>query len=384
MRRVAIIGGGASALMCALFVSSDCQTVIYEAGTKLGKKILASGNGRCNLTNENMSKHSYNQNIDKYLSRFNFNDAVEYFKSIGVETYSDGEGRCYPISNTSSSVLDAMLVNLQLKSNITFKLNTPVCKIVRNGAGFYVYADGKVEYYDKIVIATGNGINFDIIDKLGIKHSPFFPSLCSLKTDSGTGMDGVRISPARVTCDVDGVEFKEIGEVLFKKDGISGIVIFNLSSYMARKKCYNFDVKLDFLPKISYQNLILRLKTRKLLLKEHYIKDFFVGMFCPAIAEKILSASRVNYDAKVRTLTDHQIEAFADKIKNYKMRTVGAGDNNQVCSGGILMDELDENLQSKKLKGLYFCGEVVDVDGVCGGYNLQWAWTSGKIVGENL
>lgn len=385
MKEVCIIGGGASALMCACFVKNNVNITIYEKTSKLGKKIIVSGNGRCNLTNRNMNKHSYSCNINNYMQRFTNEQTIDFFNSIGLETYADNEGRVYPITNSSQSVFDVLNNYIKQKNNIKFVPNAEIVDVFNEKSQYFIkLSDSSIKKYDAVVFASGNQTNLKLLDKFNVEYNNFLPSLCALHTDTSKNLSGIRVFNVGVSCSINNDKFYEEGEVLFKEDAISGIVIFNLSAFMSRKKSFANDIYVDFLPKMNKQELINELSKRVVNLSKLKVKDFFTGLFVGAISEQILSKAHLNYNLSVSTINNKQIECIVDIIKNYHIKTFSPCDNNQVCSGGVKLSCLDDNLQSTNNNGLYFMGEVVDVDGVCGGYNLQWAWTSGKIVGESL
>lgn len=382
MKSIAILGGGASALMCACFIKDNVKVDIIEQNDKVGKKILATGNGRCNLSNVNMNKYSYSCDINKYLNRFSVVQTIDFFKSIGLEMYIDEEGRIYPFSNSAVSVLEVLKNYLSNKDNIHFLTGKNVLDLKKDGGDFKVVLQDGVLSYDKVVVALGNKADLTIFNKFNIIAKPFTPSLCALKTAKNKNLAGVRVDNVRVVC--KDINFDEQGEILFREEGISGIVIFNLSAYLARNNNYNVDIILDFMPKLTEQDLYLKLKNRADMLKNYKIDDFLTGIFIKQLNYDILQRLKFDLNKKVLSLTNNQISSLAKLIKNYHIYTCGYLNNNQVCSGGIELDSLDDNLQAKNVDGLFFIGEVINVDGVCGGYNLQWAWTSAKIVGENL
>ncbi len=381
MEKTCIIGGGASALMCACFARGD--VTIFEKAEKCGKKILATGNGRCNLTNKNMNGYSYNVNISEYIKRFNVEQTLSFFNSIGLETYFDEEGRCYPVSNTATSVLSVLKNYIQTKKNI--KINSEKCvKNIKFNEKSYIieFEDGNFDIFDKVIVATGKDTNLSVFDKFNIKYKKFVPSLCSLKTEKHKNLSGVRVSDVCVYCEK--LNFKEKGEILFKDDGISGIVIFNLSAHMARLNNYCHSIYIDFLPNVDITTLKQKLMQRKNKFINFNADNFLTGFFHKELNFELLKRCNINLNKPVANLNEKNMDVLCTQIKEFSLKTFGAFDNNQVCSGGIELKDLNENLESKNNKGLYFIGEVCDVDGVCGGYNLQWAWTSGKIVGENL
>ena len=382
MKSVAILGGGASALMCACFAKDNIEITIIEQNEKVGKKILATGNGRCNLTNVNMNKYSYNCDISNYLIRFTSELTIRFFNSIGLEIYSDEEGRVYPFSNSAVSVLECLKNHLKTKKNVKFCTAKTLVDLKKEANKFKVVMQDEILYYDEVIVALGNKADLSIFEKFNLQTKVFTPSLCALKTAKNKNLAGVRIDNVKVIC--KSVGFEEIGEVLFREDGISGIVIFNLSAYLARKNNFKQNIVLDFMPSISEQDLFQKLKDRAKLLKNYKINDFLTGFFIKQLNYDLLLKLKLDLEKSVEMLTDSDISSLAHLIKNYIVNTCGYLNNNQVCSGGVELNSLDDNLQAKNCKGMYVIGETVNVDGVCGGYNLQWAWTSGKIVGENL
>ena len=219
------------------------------------------------------------------------------------------------------------------------------------------------------------------VSKVEIK--PFVPSLTALKCNDVKDLNGVKVSNVKVTVtNKSGDSNSEVGEVLFKDRGLSGIVVFNLSTIFARSGEYKGSVEIDLMPNLSIDDLCKKLAKRKLL--NCNLDKFFVGMFVNSLANEIFRQCKMNTNIKSNKLTDEQILILAKTIKNLKYNVVDAYDNNQVFSGGVKLDDLSDSLEHKQIPNLYFTGEICDIDGVCGGYNLQWAFTSGKIVGDSL
>lgn len=375
-----IIGAGASGLMCAL-KSKEKNIALIDANSKPGKKILVTGNGRCNLTNMCIEAKNYNQDIEKYLSRFNQTQTLNYFSSLGLETFADEEGRVYPISNSAKSVVDVILNKLENK--VEFILNQKVVKVEKQNEEFIVSTEQDKYYCKKLVIATGGKSAEEIIKSFNISCKSFTPSLVALKSNAIKDLNGVKVSSVLVKAtNFNGETKEEVGEVLFKDNGISGIVIFNLSSIFARTNCFKGKITIDLLPNLTNKELFNKLEKRKDLCVN--IDKFFTGFFIPALANEIFKQAKINTNSNSKNLTNQQLEKLVFTIKNLTFSVDGYYDNNQIHSGGVLLSELTQNLMSKQVKNLYFIGEVCDVDGVCGGFNLQWAWTSGAIVGESL
>ncbi len=376
---VVILGGGASGIFTAINVNINKKVAIIEKSDRLGKKILATGNGRCNLTNTDLDCKFYN--TPKVAKLFNFFDnckAVDYFSQIGLETYADTEGRCYPMSNSANSVLDILLKQVSLKSNIEEVLSTVATSIKQENNQFVLsLSNGEEVVCDKLVIATGGNAGKEYLDKLSVKYSEFVPSLVGLKTEKNKGLAGVRVSNVKVSFK----DFEETGEILFKEDGISGIVIFNLSTIFARNNLKKGRIIIDLLPDYSYNKLIEILTKSCRNNPKYLISEILEGLMHKSLAKNILFRLNIK-EIEANKITSKELDSIVKEIKEYKVIVTGISDNNQVHSGGVSLDNLTDKLMYKDISDLYFVGEIVDVDGACGGYNLQWAWTSGKIVGE--
>lgn len=374
---VIIIGGGASGLMCAMQINNK-SVLIIEKQDKIGKKILVTGNGRCNLTNLNIKNNFYNtEQVNKYFNNINNVKTLEYFKSIGLETYCDSEGRYYPVSNYSASVLDIMRLNISKKSNITILTNCTAKKIKQNSNTYLVCTNIDDFICDNLVFATGG--NFDNIFDFNLKYSKFTPALCSFKTEKNKGLNGIRQKDVVVSL-INNEIYSQKGEVLFKENGISGICIFNLSLH------YNYNqnniLKIDLLPKYSYEQLISLLKERVNIFEK--CENLLTSLFQKQLCLSILDKSNIDNQKYCNELTDNEIEKIYYVIKNYTIKIIDLDSNNQIHNGGVNLNQLNDALEHNQFKKLYFIGESCDVSGECGGYNLQWAWTSGQICGSHL
>lgn len=379
---VLIVGAGASGSVCAIRCKQRGYNVaLIDANYFPCKKLLVTGNGRCNLTNLNILEESYNCNIDKFLSRFSVEDCLRLFNGIGLEVYGDEEGRVYPISNMAKSVVDCL--NYKINSlKIPVYSQEKVIRIFKEKDLFKIVSEKNEFFAKSVVVAVGN-ISEELCSEFNIKFNKFMPSLVALKTvEKTSSLAGVRVSNVKLSANINGKTFNECGEVLFKDGGLSGIVVFNLSAYLARTGSYDAYVSIDLLPKISNEELLDKIKNR--VSKFELIKDIFVGMFANAVSSEIFSRCKIDLTKKTISLKESEMLKLCNCIKNFKFKINGCYENNQVVSGGVSLNDLDDNMQSKKNAGLYFCGEVCDVDGLCGGYNLQWAWTSGYIVGDSI
>ena len=373
-----IIGCGAGGSMCALFSQGD-NVAIIDSSKTAAKKILATGNGRCNLTNTKYYKNSYNTDVKKYFETFSYKDALSFFEKLGLEWYQDEEGRVYPISNMAKSVQDIITHNLNKKATVL--LDQKVVDITKTDECFVVCTEKETFECNKLVVAAGGNCS-DILEKLGVCYKKFTPSLVSLKSNDVKDLNGIKVSNVLVKVVAKDIDYEERGEVLFKDNGLSGIVIFNISALFARAGKFEGKVIIDLLPDISLEDLKQKLMKRKSL--KVNTDKLFVGMFANSLANEIFRQAKVNTNINSTSLSDQTIEKLTTTIKALSYDINGYFDNNQVYSGGVVLNDLDENLMYKDIPGLYIIGEACDVDGMCGGYNLQWAWTSANIVGRNL
>ena len=381
---VCIVGGGASGCMAAVLLAQKGLNVcVVDKFEKPAKKLLVTGNGKCNITNLNMSSDFYNQNIDAFLKRFNQNSAIEFFKNIGVDIYADSEGRCYPISNSAKTV-QYCLINQFQKLGITF-LGERVASCVEKQNGFFVVTTDKEKIQcKKIIFACGvNEFSKSVLKNLNIKYSEIMPSLVALKTNQSTNkLDGIRVSNAKVEAFCNGQKAVEVGEILFKDCGLSGICIFNLSSIFAKNKCFKGKISINLLKNYT-KSQFFDLISEKMNIFEN-MQSLMESLFVKPLAKEILNRANIKFDLSCEALNKTQIEGIVYAITNFNFDVVGHYDNNQVVSGGVELYELADSLESKNNIGIYFCGEICNVDGVCGGYNLQWAWTSAYIAANDI
>ena len=374
---VLVLGGGASGIIAAIKLAERNKKVaIIEKGFVVGKKLLVTGNGRCNLTNMNLNSEFYNQNIDKFLKRFDEKNTLMFFKDLGLLSVVDEGKRVYPISNSAKSVLEIVTSKLTELGVKTFE-GEEVLEILKN-KNFKVKTDKNNYEATNIVVATGGKTNLNLFKNFNIQTKKFNPSLVALKTESTKRLNGVKVSNVLVRGICGNVTKEEKGEVLFKESGLSGIVVFNMSTIFARSGNYSGEIELDLLPNFKENEIVYLLGLRKNLygniLEGIFVRELYLELF-----------DRLGLDNKpANKTTDEEIKKLAYLIKHLKFKVCGYYDNSQVSSGGIKLSDLTDNLESKKISGLYFTGEIIDVDGDCGGYNLQWAWTSGAIVGDNL
>ncbi len=383
---IAILGSGASGCMCALTLAeSGKRILLVDKNKTTAKKLMATGNGRCNLSNlqHKNSIEFYNQNIDKFWANFDVNDTLKLFNELGLETYSDDEGRIYPLSNSAKSIIEIINNKIEKYDNISVFNEKTIEKVEKIDEKFKIYTNEEVFIAKKVVFSLGGNCN-SLLENLGVKFKTNIPSLCALKTkEKLKNLANLRISPVIVSAkSANGKTYCEKGEVLFKEHGLSGICIFNASTIFAREDNYDGIVTLDLLPNLCEKDVFKLLEQRKAL--DNKVSNFFDGLFAREIGYYLLEKCKINEKRNTTQLSNKEIEMLAKQIKSLKFNIIAPLDNNQVFSGGAILEDLTENLESKSCPGLFVCGEACDVDGICGGFNLQWAWTSGYIVGTAL
>ena len=374
-----IIGAGASGSMCAInLAQKGYRVLVIDKYSFPAKKLLVTGNGRCNLTNSGVSSKFYNQNIDSFLHSFGYEQTVEFFKSIGIETYLDEQGRCYPITNSATSVVEA-IKNQFSKLRIEFMGGQEFVDLDRLN-GCYIIKTKEDSYNcDNVIFACGGNSILDYLSKLRLPVKPFMPSLCALQTVENTKLlSGVRVQNVKVEYLVGSQTKTDVGEILFKEHGISGICVFNLSCLGARSGNYNGKLLVDFLPQISENNLVDLIKSHIDIFEN--VDSVLTGIINEKIAIEVLKRAKISKNTQKNALNYENICKIAHIVKHFDLTICGAYDNNQVFSGGIDINSLNEYLESKTCSDMYFCGEIIDVDGECGGYNLEWAFSSAYAV----
>ena len=398
---IAVIGGGASGLMAAITAKkSGKEVIILERKDRILKKVLITGNGRCNITNVNANISNYFgkniSSVENILNRFTPQDTMDFFNELGIVCNEENRGKVYPLSGQASSVVDALRFEAE-RLGIKIETEFYVRKIEKDGFKFRIYSeDRKKIEAGRVILAAGgqsypelgsNGSGFELAKELGHSVTKLSPSIVQLKTEKHQvkGLQGIKTDVA-VTAYGDNKKICTYdGELLFTDYGISGNVVFNISFVMPLYK--NVEFEIDFMEKFDYNELYEILKERKRILSHLTMENYFNGMINKKLGQFLSKVSGIEKLSKpVKDLNDSDIRKLCTVLKKYRVKileTTGFK-NAQVTAGGVSLDEVNaETLESKIVKGLYFSGEVLDVYGECGGFNLQWAWASGYIAGEN-
>lgn len=366
-----VIGAGASGLIASATLKG--KTLLIEGSERVGKKILATGNGRCNLTNENLSGEFYsNPHFFQQVYGANKDIVTDFFKKVGLLLKADKSGRVYPYTMQASTVLDVLRGEVKCDTVLSKK----VLAIEKGVEGYRVITDKEEYVSNYVVVATGGGKN-NLLAPF-VDQTELSPMLCPIKTDTThiKGLDGIRVQCGVRLYDGNTPVYDECGEVLFRTYGISGVAVFNASSYIARsnvrKKRGTWSISLDFLREADKDAVYNILADR---IKSGVEKDkLLVGIVTNKLAERILRRS-----------LKLQPSALIELMCDYKMEVEGlVGDTAQVTSGGVSLDAVGYDFECKKHKGLFITGEALDMDGLCGGYNLHWAFMSGLIASKNI
>lgn len=394
--RIAVIGGGASGLAAAIAAAKNKnnQVTVYESGERIGRKILATGNGRCNMTNMYADVKNYHGGNPDFVlgavKKFWVNETLDFFYNLGIETITEDDGKVYPYSNQASAVLDVLRFRIEELENIKIINSFEVRTVSKSKDSFNIFSfDGRKEKADKVIVATGGkaapnlgskGVGYDILKGFGHRITSLSPSLVQIKTETDVVK---KLKGIKLDADVSMGEYKEFGEVLFTEYGLSGPAIFSISSRFGGQKI----ISLDIMSQYSYEQLYERILQRIALRPKIALENFFVGMFNKRVGQALLKyAGAEPLSRYAVTLSEKEISRICSVIKKWDFVITGtmSWNNAQVTKGGACTEEFDcETMESRLADGLYAAGEVLDIDGDCGGYNLQWAWSSGYLAGVN-
>ena len=395
--RVCVIGGGASGLLAAISAKmNQAEVFILEKNIKLGRKILATGNGRCNFTNVDATENNYNHPyfVKPIFDQFGPDKTLDFFENLGIVPKIEDEGKTYPLSEQAASIVDVLTYEIdRLGINVFYEAN--VIDINRTDNLFYISTESKTFVADKVIISTGgkalpksgsDGNGYHLAQMFNHKITDVFPALVKLELDYPylKQMDGVKVKATAELVYKDQVVHSEFGDVLFTKYGISGPTILQISR-KANELLYKGEkayIKVKLIEHLDYNDLIQRFKK----LNSKPIEMAMIGLIPKKLIHPVLKEAGVKH---FQDLTDNLNGKVLSKIItllfDWRFLIIGSKgyDEAQVTAGGISIDDIDPmTLESKIIKGLFFTGEVLDIDGLCGGYNLQWAWSSGFIAGK--
>lgn len=394
MSRVVVVGGGASGVVAAYFASKKNDVTLLEGNDKLLKKLLLTGNGRCNYWNSLIDVSKYETDniemLSKIISFDNQKKVTDFFDSIGIFPKIK-DGYYYPYSNQATSMRE---IFIRVLDGVNVVTNFKVKDIIKKENQFIIYSTNNESIIcDKVIVSTGSkampktgsdGSGYDILSSLGHSVNKVLPALTSLVvSNSFKDCENVRCR-AKVSVYLDGNHIKdEVGEVLLKANAVSGICVFNVSSIVS-KNIKRSKVYLNFLPDIL--DLYSFFEERNRTLSNLTIMEQLESLFNYKLLFVILKKACIDKNIRWSSLNDSDKKRLVSTISNFSLDVIGVDDFSkaQVCTGGVSLNEINETMESKIVKDLYVTGEVLDVDGICGGYNLVFAFISGYLAGVNV
>ena len=392
--KVIVIGGGAGGMMAALTAAENKNNTVtlLERQNRVGRKLLATGNGRCNLSNLHADISHYHGNDPAFakiaLERFGVQDTLAYFKSLGLLTVKEPSGKVYPFSDQANSVVDVLRFALQ-RSGVDVRCSCEVVSISKKARGYSVKTADESFYCDKLILACGGAagsklggtdLGYKLLTSMGHSCTPLSPSLVQLKTDTTftRALKGVR-ADAGITLKQNGsILLRNAGEVQFTELGISGPAIFEISRFAASGDL----LLLDLLRPMDEDDLAEYLLQKQTAVPDILLEDLLTGMLHNRLGRVILQQGGWELS---QTADSVDMKMLAHLIKFFPLTVTGTMglEQAQVTAGGIRTSEFRaDTLESRLCPGLFATGEVLDIDGDCGGYNLQWAWSSGRLAGK--
>lgn len=402
MKQVLVIGGGASGLTAAVSAArAGAKVTLIEQNRQVGKKLSATGNGRCNLTNRDQDLSCYRGGApgfaEKTLACFGLSETLEFFEELGI-VLKDRNGCLYPYSDQASSVAEVLRMEAE-RQKVKLALNTRVQRVAREGGRFLVETKGWTYEGEALILAAGScaapqtgsdGSGYELAKSLGHSLVKPLPALVQLRTKDPAfpALGGLRMD-AHVAL-YAGKEFlaEDTGEVQFTEYGLSGIPVFQVSRYGVRAMDQGKKVRavLNLLPLLKEEELSAFWENRIRAGAEKSAGQLLIGLFPKKMADCLLGRAEIPPQKKAGMLTEKEREALCTAAVSFEVQISGSNgfDRAQVCCGGVNTAEVNPGtMESMLVRDLYFAGELLDVDGACGGYNLQWAWSSGFLAGKH-
>ena len=384
----AIIGGGASGLILAARLQNHGKTVLFERGERVGRKLSATGNGQGNITNLGVTQGGYfsadktsQTRAQNLVCEQDNASLTEFFARLGVLLTADDRGRVYPASRQASSLTDALRFFVAQKG-VELRVNSRVIGLQKDGTGFVIRyeKDGSTHtcYAQTVVLCTGgkaaknfgtDGSAYALAQSFGHTLTPLYPSLVQLKTDIThiKSLKGIRVSDGGLTAITPSGKYSLQGDIIFTDYGVSGDAVFRMSAFIASElQSGKVTLSIDLLPETDESTVLTMLREKSKTYPDMDKTELLFGIVNNQVGRAVMR----------RAAGD--LTVAAKLVKNFTLQVTGSlgFDYAQVTKGGIPLTETDENLQSRLASGLYFTGEILDVDGACGGFNLQWAYSS--------
>ncbi|MCI8619315.1 MAG: NAD(P)/FAD-dependent oxidoreductase [Oscillospiraceae bacterium] len=397
--KIVVIGAGASGMMAAIAAAENPTNEVYllERQARVGRKLLATGNGRCNLSNAAASLAHYHGEAPDFvqpaLAAFGAEQTIAFFQKLGLLTVCEASGKYYPYSDQAASVLDVLRFALE-KSNLHLRCGCEVQSVKKEKVGFNVRTKEEHFLCDRVIVACGGiagsklggGMSgYQVLRSLGHQCTKLRPALVQLRSSYPRcpSLKGIRANCyAEILKDYT-IFAASQGEIQFTEYGASGPVIFEISrDVCSTPGCWQ--CRLDLLPQLAAGELALLLSQRQRMFPQLLTENLLTGVLQNRLGRVIAQEAGLSLQRPIKELTQANLEAAAQTIKQFVLTlTEPMGmDSAQVTAGGIRTAEFTpETMESRFVPGLYACGEVLDIDGDCGGFNLQWAWSSGHLAG---
>ena len=400
METVVVIGGGAAGIMAALTAAEGekRRVILLERQQRIGRKLLATGNGRCNLTNTGATiGHYHGEQADfaaPALAKFSPQDALDFFHALGLMTVEEYGGRVYPLSNSANSVVDVLRFALE-KRGVELRCSCPVRAIARRDRGYTVVTDEGSLAADYLIVACGGAAGarlggvmdgYELLKPLGHKRTALYPALVQLITplEYPRALKGVRADGTLRLLSGGEILAESEGELQFTDNGLSGPAAFDVSRAAATAG-EGLTLSMNFFREYSASQVLALLQQRRESYPQLESAQLFTGMLHNRLGKMLVKYAGLPQELPLGKLSDAQLEQAVRSAVDFRLKLLGTEgfDHAQVTAGGIKTTGFNpETLESWFMPGLFVCGELLDVDGDCGGYNLQWAWSSGRLAGR--
>ena len=397
MKRVVVVGAGASGIIASIFASKNNEVIVLERNSSPLKKLLLTGNGKCNYFNDNQDINNYNSSnmdlVEELITKNNIKSVLESFDKVGIVPKIKN-GYYYPYSNLSNSIKEALLKEAKL-NNVKIKTEYLVEDIKKINNKFIINNEIECDY---VILSTGSkacpktgsdGIGYEILKKFGHNIIKVLPALTQVIGNKPYFKDwaGIRVDVKVSLYENDKFIKDQVGELQLTKNGLSGICIFNLSSKIKRglDEGNKEDVSINFLPFVDDIENFLNERNNKV--KNRNIIELLEGLINYKLVKIILNESNIKEELYYDNLNNKQKEALFNNLVKFEVNIIDTNDfdSAQVCSGGLSLEEININtMESKIVEGLFVVGELLDIDGICGGYNLTIAWITGILAGTYI
>lgn len=399
--RAAVIGAGASGMTAALTAARlGHEVTLYERQARVGRKLMATGNGRCNLTNTGAGPSNYHGEAPDFvrpaLEAFPSEAALDFFRGLGLLAREEWGGRVYPLSNSANSVVDVLRQALDA-AGVELIAGDRVRELRRAGSGYSVTTEsGDKRSFDAVVVACGGLAGeklgggrdgYELLKALGHTRTALRPALVQITTEPmyPRSLKGIKADCALRVLSRGGLLASSCGELLFTETGVSGPAAFDVSRAVSEAGDAKMELEIDFLRDYTSEEVLAHLQNRVKTAPELPASELLTGSVHNRLGRMLIKYADVEAAAPLSALSERELRTVAAACKRFKLPVRGTEGfaNAQVTAGGIRTSEFDpRTLESRLCPRLFACGEVLDIDGDCGGYNLQWAWSSGVLAGH--